>query len=53
MFPYLPATLEDEKVILNRLGLNTADEVFQHIPDTIRLKKELKLEQPVGIGWKI
>jgi glycine dehydrogenase subunit 1 len=46
MFPYLPATLEDEKVILNRLGLNTADEVFQHIPDTIRLKKELKLEQP-------
>lgn len=46
MFPYLPATPEEEKIILDRLGLNTADEIFRDIPDSIRLKKNMNLEQP-------
>ena len=46
MYPYLPATPEDEKVILDRLGLKTADEVFAEIPQSIRLKKGLDLEGP-------
>jgi glycine dehydrogenase subunit 1 len=46
MFPYLPATPEEERFILDRLGLKTADEVFKDIPDSIRVKKKLKLEQP-------
>ena len=46
MFPYLPATPEEERFILDCLGLKTADEVFKDIPDSIRVKKKLKLEQP-------
>jgi glycine dehydrogenase subunit 1 len=46
MFPYLPATPEDEKVILDKLGLHSADELFRGIPESIRLKKELNLEAP-------
>lgn len=46
MFPYLPATPEEEKLILDRLGLKTADEVFKYIPDSIRLKKNIGLEPP-------
>ena len=44
MLPYLPATPEDENVILDQLGLKTADEVFHEIPQSIRLKKGLNLE---------
>ena len=46
MFPYLPATPEDEKIILDRLGLRCADEVFGDIPESIRLKRDLDLEGP-------
>src|SRR5690554_2210940 len=46
MFSYLPATPEDEKYILDRLGLKTVEEVFKDIPDSVRLKENLNLEKP-------
>ena len=46
MFPYLSTTPEQERIKLDRLGLQKADELFRDIPDTIRLKKGLDLEQP-------
>src|SRR5665647_194613 len=46
MFPYIPATPEDERKILDKLGLNSIEEVFNHIPDSIRLKRELQLGSP-------
>jgi glycine dehydrogenase subunit 1 len=46
MFPYLPATPEDERIILDKLGLHSADEVFHTIPESIRLKRELNLDAP-------
>ena len=46
MFPYIPATPEDERKILDKLGLNSIEEVFNYIPDSIRLKRELQLGSP-------
>ena len=46
MFPYLPATPEDEKIILERLGLNATEEIFRDIPESVRLKRDLKLDDP-------
>ena len=46
MFPYLPATSQDENYILKCLSLQSADEVFKDIPDSVRLKRDLKLDDP-------
>ena len=46
MFPYLPATPEDETKILEKLGLHSAEDVFEDIPPSIRLQKDPNLERP-------
>lgn len=39
---------EDQKLMLEALGLNTLDElIFETIPDDIRLKKDLNLDAPM------
>lgn len=48
MFPYIPATDEDEKEMLNSIGLNSLDELFSDIPESIKLKKSLSL--PEGLS---
>ncbi len=48
MFPYIPVTDEDEKEMLNSIGLNSLDELFSDIPESIKLKKSLSL--PEGLS---
>lgn len=43
MFPYIPTTEHDEKVMLDELGLKSIDELFADIPADIALKDGLKL----------
>ena len=46
LFPYIPCTPEDEKYMLDSLGLTSVEELFTDIPEQIRLKKKLDLENP-------
>jgi glycine dehydrogenase subunit 1 len=46
MFPYLPATPSDIKTMLERLGLDSTEQLFHDIPDSIRLNRDLDLEEP-------
>ncbi len=32
MFPYIPNTLEDEKVMLKNMGVESIEELFSDIP---------------------
>ncbi|MCS5422281.1 MULTISPECIES: aminomethyl-transferring glycine dehydrogenase subunit GcvPA [Psychrilyobacter] len=44
MFRYIPATEEDRKEMLDVIGINSVDELFDDIP------KNLKQSQPLNIG---
>ncbi len=41
---YIPNTKENQQHMLETMGLNAIEELFEHIPEGIRLKTELKLE---------
>lgn len=43
MYPYIPHTSEDEKQMLESIGLNSIDELFSDIPEDIALKRGLNL----------
>lgn len=43
MFPYIPNTTEDEKLMLDSIGIKSADELFEDIPAEVRLGRRLKL----------
>jgi len=43
MHPYLPNTDEDVKVMLDVIGLESTDDLFNSIPEDLRLKKGLDL----------
>lgn len=36
MFPYIPVTPEDEKKMLDSIGLNSLDDLFSDIPESIK-----------------
>ena len=46
MFPYLPHTKEDRKEMMERIGIDSIDQLFNDIPESIRLKDGLKLDRP-------
>ncbi|AKN33373.1 glycine dehydrogenase [Clostridium carboxidivorans P7] len=48
MFPYIPVTPEDEKKMLDSIGLNSLDDLFSDIPESIKLKRSLNL--PEGLS---
>lgn len=48
MFPYIPVTPEDEKKMLDSIGLNSLDDLFSDIPESIKLKRALNL--PEGLS---
>lgn len=48
MFPYIPNTAEDEKKILDYLGLNKVDDLFSDIPEDLRLKDRLNINEPLS-----
>jgi glycine dehydrogenase subunit 1 len=43
MFPYIPNTLEDEKLMLKSIGIESVQELFSDIPDDVRFKRELNI----------
>lgn len=44
MFPYIAARKEDEDIMLKAIGVDTIDALFQDIPEAIKLKRNLKLD---------
>lgn len=43
MFPYIPHTLEDEKKMLDSIGLSSVDELFSDISKEVALGRDLNL----------
>lgn len=48
MFPYIPHTHEDEKEMLEFIGLNSLDELFSDIPKDMQLGRELNLPKAMS-----
>lgn len=46
--PYLPLTESDRRAMLEALGLNDVAELFEDIPESVRLKRDLRL--PEGLS---
>ena len=44
-YAYIPATHEDEEKMLKACKLNSIDELFSDIPDNLKLKRDLDLEE--------
>ncbi len=44
MYPYIPHTAEDEKAMLEAIGLSSVDELFADIPKDVALNRELDLK---------
>lgn len=44
-YPYIPATHEDEEKMLKACKVNTIDDLFSDIPDNLKLKRDLELEE--------
>lgn len=43
MYPYIANRIEDEKIMLKAIGLETVEELFEDIPESIRLSRVLNL----------
>lgn len=43
MFPYIPNTPNDEKQMLDAIGISSVDELFEDIPAEVRLGRKLNL----------
>ncbi len=46
MFPYLPHTHEERQELMERIGISSIDELFNDIPESIRIKNNLNLNHP-------
>jgi glycine dehydrogenase subunit 1 len=48
MFPYIPNTLEDEKVMLKSIGAESIQELFYDIPDDLKLNRKLNINSSMS-----
>lgn len=48
MFPYIPNTPDDEKIMLESTGVSSVDNLFHDIPESLRLKDSLNLGKPMS-----
>ncbi|SNX53355.1 aminomethyl-transferring glycine dehydrogenase subunit GcvPA [Thermoanaerobacterium sp. RBIITD] len=48
MFPYIPATNDEQNEMLKAIGANSIDDLFKDIPEKIRLKRDLNLNKPIS-----
>lgn len=48
MFPYIPNTEQDEKEMLEVLGIDSIDRLFDDIPAAIKLGRRLNLDPPLS-----
>lgn len=44
-YPYIPSTREDEEKMLKACKVNSIDDLFSDIPDNLKLKRDLELEE--------
>jgi glycine dehydrogenase subunit 1 len=47
-FPYLPHTPDDAREMLDTIGVESVQELFADIPDTIQLRRQLDLPDPTA-----
>jgi glycine dehydrogenase subunit 1 len=47
-FRYLPMTDNDQKEMMQEIGIDSVDELFSDIPDKVRYKGELKIEKELN-----
>ncbi|SET61772.1 glycine dehydrogenase subunit 1 [Salinibacillus kushneri] len=45
-FRYLPMTEQDKRQMLDTIGIDTTEELFQDIPEKVRYKQRLKIKEP-------
>lgn len=45
MYPYIPHTPEDERQMLEKIGVEKIEDLFKDIPENVALKRELSLEE--------
>ncbi|AZV57343.1 aminomethyl-transferring glycine dehydrogenase subunit GcvPA [Clostridium sp. AWRP] len=43
MHPYLPLTEEDKKIMLEKIGVSSIDDLFSDIPESVRLNRKLNI----------
>ena len=48
MYPYIPNTQDDEKEMLQSMGLNSIDQLFEDIPQDVILNRKLNLNAPMS-----
>lgn len=48
MFPYIPITDDDKKTMLKSIGVNSEDDLFTDIPEKVRLKRKLRINDPMS-----
>ena len=48
MFPYIPNTDQDVKKMLDVLGLVSVDQLFEDVPESVRLNRRLNLDGPLS-----
>ena len=46
--PYIPMTGEEQQKILDVVGVKSTEELFSAIPEELRLKEDLKLDEPIS-----
>lgn len=43
-YPYIPATFEDEQKMLKACGVNTIDDLFADVPESVKLNRPLDMD---------
>lgn len=50
MFPYISLTKENEREMLDKIGVKSIDDLFKDIPSDVSLNRELDLPKAKRIG---
>lgn len=48
MFPYISNTDQEQKKMLENIGVSSIDELFKDIPENLQLKRRLNINQPMS-----
>jgi len=48
MFPYIPNSLSDEKELLDSIGVESIEKLFEDIPESVKLNRRLNLNSPMS-----
>ncbi|EYE88755.1 glycine dehydrogenase subunit 1 [Fervidicella metallireducens AeB] len=48
MYPYIPNTQDDERELLSNIGIDSIENLFEDIPESIKLNRRLNLNRPMS-----